>query len=88
MKFIQQSWSKGGGDTLGPRNLVPSLVDVKWITSTQVRSRYGNRSAMWVYRKVKFDPAFPKPTYFGRMQMFLVEQLDKYDETLIQQKSA
>jgi hypothetical protein len=78
----------GGGYVIGPRKPVPAPDDAKYLTSNQVRARYGNRSAMWLYRKNRHDPVFPKPFYFGRMQMFLVADLDAYDATLIQRRSA
>ena len=30
-------------------------------TGPQVRKRYGGRSAMWLWRKLKYDPRFPRP---------------------------
>jgi len=38
---------------------------------------------MWLWRKVKFDPAFPKPTYFGTRMMFSVAELNAYERALI-----
>src|SRR5215208_6854186 len=51
----------GKGYKLGPHAPNPAPADAKWITSNQCCDRYGGRSQMWLWRKVKFDPAFPKP---------------------------
>jgi hypothetical protein len=64
--------------------------DAIWISAKQVRARYGNRSAMWLVRKLKekmngkdnpaFDPDFPHPTYFGRLMFFKIAELDQYEK--------
>jgi hypothetical protein len=74
---------KGGGYKLGPRPAKPIPPDAIWLTSNQVCARYGARSHMWLWRKVRNDPAFPKPRYQGRMQIFLVAEFDEYDRSLI-----
>jgi hypothetical protein len=61
----------------------PIPADALWLTSNQVLARYGGRSAMWLWRKVKNDPAFPKPRYAGRMQLYSVPELNAYDAALI-----
>jgi hypothetical protein len=35
---------------------------------------------------VKDDPAFPKPRYMGRLQIFSVAELNAYDRLLISKK--
>jgi hypothetical protein len=78
---------KGGGYSLGPHRHVPVPSDAIWINSVQVRNRYGGRSEMWLWRKLKNDPAFPKPRYDGRLMMFAVAELNAYDRTLIAKKA-
>jgi hypothetical protein len=73
---------------LGPRKPVPVPPDAKWISTKQLLARYGNRSAMWAWRKIENDPDFPKPTYFGRNQMHSVALLDAYDELIIARSNA
>ena len=52
-------------------------------TSRQVRQRYGNRSAMWLWRKLKHDPRFPRPLAMGpNLHLFEDEALDQYDDAL------
>jgi hypothetical protein len=75
------------GYKLGPHTPRPVPVDALWITSNQCCARYGGRSQMWLWRKIKndppADPVFPKPTYFGTRMMFSVSELDAYDRALI-----
>ena len=77
----------GAGYTLGPRKPKPVSANTIWLTSNQVRERYGNVSHMWLWRNVRNNPAFPKPTYFGRLMMFSVVELDAYDRLLISKRS-
>jgi predicted DNA-binding transcriptional regulator AlpA len=76
----------GAGYTLGPHKPKPVPTSAVWITSNQTCERYGGRSLMWLWRKVKTDPAFPKPIYMGRMQYFSVAALDAYDRGLISKR--
>jgi hypothetical protein len=52
-------------------------------TSRQVRERYGGRSQMWLWRKLKYDPKFPRPLLMGKnLHLFDDEALDSYDDAL------
>ena len=77
----------GGGYKLGPRaaKLIP--VDAVWMTSNQLRARYGGRSHMWIVRNLKNNPDFPRPSYQGRMQIFSVAEFDAYDRLLLSKRS-
>jgi predicted DNA-binding transcriptional regulator AlpA len=60
-----------------------------YLTATQVRARYGGRSSMWLWRKLKHDPSFPRPLVMGRStRLFSVDELDAYDDSLRDQKAA
>jgi predicted DNA-binding transcriptional regulator AlpA len=63
----------------------PITADTAWATSAQVLRRY-SRSQMWLWRKIKHDPAFPKPVYDGRWMMFSVAELDAYDRALLSKR--
>jgi predicted DNA-binding transcriptional regulator AlpA len=73
----------GGGYKLGPRSPKPLPPDAVWATARQVRARYGNTSDMWIYRKLKNDPDFPKPFNDGRIMKFSVTELDAYDDLFL-----
>jgi hypothetical protein len=53
-----------------------------YLTAAQVKERYGNRSDMWLTRKLRFDPKFPRPMMSGRMRLYDSEELDAYDAEL------
>jgi predicted DNA-binding transcriptional regulator AlpA len=52
----------------------------RYSTGPQVLERYGGRSAMWLWRKLRFDPNFPRPVVIGGRRYFDEDELDAYDE--------
>ena len=50
------------------------------LPSRQVRERYGGRSAMWIWRRLKYDPKFPRPIVISGRQYFDEAELDAYDD--------
>jgi hypothetical protein len=78
---------EGGGYKLGPRKVQPVPADALWMTSVQLRARYGGKSHMWIVRKLRNDPDFPKPVYDGRMQQFSIKEFDEYDKLLLSKRS-
>lgn len=74
---------RGKGYKLGARKEKPVPADAVWLSSAQVRARYGDRSATWLWRHVHFDPDFPRPSYHGRLQMFQRLDFDNYDAGII-----
>jgi hypothetical protein len=73
----------GGGYKLGPHQPSPVPPGAVWITAKQVCERYGGRSLMWLWRKLRDEPTFPRPTYFGRIQFFSVEAVEAYERATI-----
>jgi predicted DNA-binding transcriptional regulator AlpA len=51
----------------------------RYLTGPQVLDRYGGRSAMWLWRRMHFDPKFPRPTVIGKRNYFNADELDAYD---------
>ena len=47
-----------------------------------VRERYGDRSHMWVERRLKTDPKFPRPVYIGRLRFWRIDQLESWELSL------
>jgi predicted DNA-binding transcriptional regulator AlpA len=68
---------------LGPHKPVPVPPDAVWMSTNQVLARYGGRSQMWLWRKIQKEPAFPRPTYFGRMLFFRVDELEAYERAAV-----
>ena len=54
-----------------------------YISAPQVLSRYGGRSFMWLARKLKTDPDFPRPTKFGRLRFFRVHELEEWERAKV-----
>jgi predicted DNA-binding transcriptional regulator AlpA len=53
--------------------------DATFISAPQVCTRYGGRSHMWLERKLKTDPNFPRPTKIGNLRFFKITDLEKYE---------
>ena len=51
----------------------------EFLTARQLRKRYGNRSHMWVARRLKDDPDFPRPYYFGQLRFFKLSDLEAWE---------
>jgi predicted DNA-binding transcriptional regulator AlpA len=46
-----------------------------YISAPQVCDRYGGVSHMWLERMLKRDPTFPRPSKFGRLRFFKIDEL-------------
>ena len=68
---------------LGPRKPVPAPLGAVWLSTNQVLARYGGRSQMWLWRKIRNDPKFPRPVHFGRLQFFRLADLEAYEQGLV-----
>jgi hypothetical protein len=76
----------GAGYRLGPRKVQLVPVDAKWMTTNQVRARYGGRSHMWIVRNLKSNPDFPRPSRQGRLLIFSVAEFNAYDHLLLSKR--
>ena len=52
------------------------------IPAAKVRARYGDRSHMWIERRLHDDSGFPKPRYIGRLRFWALEELEAWERTL------
>ena len=52
-----------------------------YISAPQVCDRYGGVSHMWLERKLKNDPDFPHPKYFGRLRFWKIDELEAYERS-------
>lgn len=53
----------------------------QYITTAKVRARYGDVSHMWVERRLKDDPTFPKPRYIARRRYWLLGELVAWERS-------
>ena len=61
----------------------------KFLSSKQVRARYGDRSKMWLVRRLKKDPKFPRPTKLGGRDLLFDEaELEKYERECAAREAA
>jgi predicted DNA-binding transcriptional regulator AlpA len=51
----------------------------RYLTSAQLRERYGDRSTMWIERIMKRDPKFPRPIYIGRFRFWDLAAIEEYE---------
>jgi predicted DNA-binding transcriptional regulator AlpA len=51
----------------------------RYLRTKQVRARYGNVSHMWLERRLRDDPTFPRPIYFGRLRFWKLSLLEKWE---------
>jgi predicted DNA-binding transcriptional regulator AlpA len=56
----------------------------KYLTLNQLRERWGNCSHMFVERRLKSDPTFPKPMKLdGRVRLFALDAIEAYERSKI-----
>jgi hypothetical protein len=49
------------------------------VTATELRKRYGGRSAMWLWRQLQNDPTFPKPLYINTKRYWWLSALKRWE---------
>jgi hypothetical protein len=62
--------------------LTAPSTTIVWLSTRQVRDRYGGVSAMWVERRLQSDPRFPRPKKFGRLRFFELSRLEEYERAI------
>ena len=52
------------------------------LRSRSVRERYDNASAIWLWRRCRDDPRFPKPVKIGNRNYWYEDELQAYEKAL------
>ncbi|MDI3564937.1 hypothetical protein [Bradyrhizobium sp. Arg816] len=52
------------------------------IPTSQLRARYGGVSHMWVERRLKDDPAFPRPLYIAKRRFWRLGELATWERSV------
>ncbi|MFK4382517.1 hypothetical protein [Bradyrhizobium sp. USDA 223] len=52
------------------------------IPTAQVRARYGGVSHMWVERRLKDDPDFPRPLYIAKRRFWRLGELAAWERSV------
>jgi predicted DNA-binding transcriptional regulator AlpA len=58
------------------------MSDDTLIPAAQVRARYGGCSDMWIWRRLKCDPDFPRPVYISKRRYWRLGDLATWERTL------
>jgi predicted DNA-binding transcriptional regulator AlpA len=58
-----------------------------YLKTKQVRVRYGGASHMFIERRLKNDPAFPRPVYMGRIRFWKLSELERWEAAQAIRKS-
>jgi hypothetical protein len=66
-----------------------SVAPQVFLTSTQVRVRYGSISDMALWRWLR-DPQmnFPRPAYFGRLRFWRLNDLEEWERDRVSNQAA
>ena len=51
----------------------------KYLTTSQLRERWGDCSHMTIERKLRDDPRFPKAYRFTRFRLFDLDEIEEYE---------
>jgi len=54
-----------------------------YVTTRQLRNRYGGVSHMWIERRLADDPAFPKPVYFGARRFWPRAAIENWERAAV-----
>jgi predicted DNA-binding transcriptional regulator AlpA len=49
------------------------------VTADKVLARYGRSNPIWLYRRLRDDPDFPKPLRIANVRYWRLDELDAYD---------
>lgn len=53
-----------------------------FLNARMLRERYGV-SHMWIARRLRDDPTFPAPVYFGRLRYWRVDEIEAWERSKI-----
>ncbi len=59
-----------------------SATDDTLLPTLQVRARYGGCSDMWIWRRLKDDPDFPRPIYISKRRFWRLGDLVAWERAL------
>jgi predicted DNA-binding transcriptional regulator AlpA len=63
---------------------MPSLNPKRFLTTAQLRERWGGVSHMFIERRLESDPNFPRPLKLGqRIRFYDLYAIERYERTKI-----
>ena len=57
-----------------------------FIGMAKLRKRWGGCSHMFIERKLKNDPTFPRPYHPGRRRLFALDEVEEYERRSVTKK--
>jgi hypothetical protein len=57
-----------------------------FIGMRKLRKRWNGCSHMFIERKIKTDPTFPKPYRPGRLRLFALDEIEDYERASVTRK--
>jgi hypothetical protein len=69
--------------------LETSRADRIYLTTAQLRRRWGGCSAMFIERRLKDDPTMPRPVKLGlRIRFFELDAIETYERNQVSKAAA
>jgi predicted DNA-binding transcriptional regulator AlpA len=76
-----------GPESAGAQNVVldPRPPPKQYLTAAQLRARYGGVSHMWVVRRLRYDPTFPRPIKLGGslIRMWALDEIEAWERSCV-----
>ena len=62
----------------------------RYLTAAQLRARYGGVSHMWIERRLRYDPTFPRPVKLGGslIRMWDLAEIEAWERSCVLQRRA
>jgi len=71
------------------RRDVAAQATKRFLTTKQLRERWGGCSHMLIERRLKSDPRFPRPVQFGkRWRLWAEDEVEAYERSLVVRRGA
>jgi hypothetical protein len=64
----------------------PTPAGAVFIGIRQLQERWGGISHMTVERRLRDDPSFPKPRFFGRLRFWKIADVEAYERACVVEK--
>lgn len=70
-----------------PKTQRTTPTEKKYLSTNQLRERWGGVSHMFIQRRVHEDPRFPKPKKFGgRIRFWLETEIEEYEAACVRRE--
>ncbi|WP_369720052.1 helix-turn-helix transcriptional regulator [Bradyrhizobium sp. LLZ17] len=63
---------------------MPATTSDLYLKTRQVQHRYGGCSHMFIERRLKNDPTFPRPVFMGRLRFWKLSELEQWEQASVE----